>query len=154
MSIPLYKDFRPTGVDRHIYVSELEDWHVAGFRSRDSSILENCNFAEALEMLGGESPNVQVHRFGHWGCGWFELILADPSKVAKVTEILASLESYPVLNESRYSQAIHEAVSGQWSNAPICERIRLCHEAEVSIFQARSESPCEEVFSRMSDRII
>ena len=28
-----------------------------------------------LRRLGGESTTVQVHRFNHWACGWFEIIL-------------------------------------------------------------------------------
>lgn len=83
---------------------------VAG-RNRDSDILEESNFEATLERLGGESKNVEVHRFGHWGCGWFELITVNPKATAKLRiayEIKAALESYPVLDESDFCEREHE----------------------------------------------
>ena len=79
-------------------------------RNRDSGILDESNFQAALEILGGESDSVQVHRFGHWGCGWFELILVDPKDRTKLIEaynIIKALEHYPVLDDMDYSE-------GEW----------------------------------------
>lgn len=76
-------------------------------RSRDSEILDESNFESALDMLGGESKNVKVERFGHWACGWFELILVDPKskKHLKIAQkIHNELKDYPVLDESDYSE--------------------------------------------------
>jgi hypothetical protein len=83
---------------------------VAG-QNRDSDILCQSNFSSALEMLGGETETVQVHRFGHWGCGWFELICVDAKdRKALVTafEIHKQLEEYSVLDDSDYFERQNE----------------------------------------------
>lgn len=82
--------------------------------NRDSDILAESNFATALQMLGGEGKNVEVHRFGHWGCGWFELILVNPKakKHLRIAyDIHVALREYPVLDESDYSERQYESQS-------------------------------------------
>ncbi len=89
----------------------LGDLIVVVGRNRDSEILEESNFDCALEMLGSESEKVKVERFGHWGCGWFELILVDPKSTKHVEiayNITKALKEYPVLDESDYSDREHE----------------------------------------------
>lgn len=84
---------------------DLSAWLKGPGRSRDSEILDESNFESALEMLGGESDTVEVHRFGHWACGWFEQILVradDKAKVKVLFEIHQALENYPVLDEDDY----------------------------------------------------
>lgn len=103
-----YGEFQPTGFDcKGLGLPDQQHWLVlqAG-QTRDSSALDQSNFATALSMLGGESDTVQVHRFGHWGPSWFELILVDPVDVERVKlaeDIEDSLEDYPVLSEDDLS---------------------------------------------------
>lgn len=88
-----YSDFRPTEFDsRGLGCEDRQAWLVLPCsRTRDSGCLEESNFHAALEILGGESDTVEVHRFGHWGPGWFELILVDPeSTQAKDAEEIES----------------------------------------------------------------
>ena len=76
-------------------------------RTRDSQSLEESNFFSALERLGGEREGVEVHRFGHWGCGWFEQVLVHKSNKKAVIElykIKKDLENYPVLDDLDYSE--------------------------------------------------
>jgi hypothetical protein len=90
----------------------LGDLVVVIGQNRDSELMEVCNFQEALNMLGGESKHVTVERFGHWGCGWFELILVNPKsrKHLKIAyEIKKSLDEYPLLDEAEYSERQTEA---------------------------------------------
>lgn len=85
----------------------LGDWVVVLGRNRDSEILDNSNFDCALERLGGEGKHVKVERFGHWGCGWFELILVNPKSKSKLQiafDIKQDLKKYPVLDESDFSE--------------------------------------------------
>lgn len=105
-----YRTFRPTAFDsaglagdRH-GINEFLVLPVS--QTRDSGTLDRSNFRVALRELGGESDTVQVHRFGHWGPGWYELILIDPADTAAVTtaeEIEASLADYPILSEDDHS---------------------------------------------------
>ena len=87
------------------------DWIVSVGQNRDSDIMEVSNFVSALERLGGESKHVKIERFGHWGCGWFELILVNPKspKHVKIAfEISKDLENYPLLDESDYYERENE----------------------------------------------
>lgn len=55
------------------------DWFVAPIsQTRDSEDYEAQLFEEKLEELGGESDTVAVLRFGHWACGWLDIIVLDP----------------------------------------------------------------------------
>jgi hypothetical protein len=108
----LYKDFRPSQFDNHIYVAELENLFVAPVMlKRDSSALERSNFRIALKSLG---PSAQVYRFGHWACGWFEIILTDDEKA--ITEMGSSLANYPVLDDEDFSQEEQQEADEVWKN--------------------------------------
>lgn len=91
---------------------DLSEWCQGPGRSRDSEILAESNFEAALERLGGEQPGeVEVHRFGHWGCGWFETIMVNPRNLKAIRELKAiyvALEHYPVLDDSEYSEREYE----------------------------------------------
>jgi hypothetical protein len=93
-----YENYR--GEDYGLFV-------VSVGQNRDSDILQKANFAAALDMFGGESDTVQVERIGHWGCGWFEIIVIDPrdqKALETAYSIKNSLEDYPVLDDSIYSE--------------------------------------------------
>ena len=93
--------------------------------NRDADVLVQCNWAQALEdfaeFMDDEAEQAQRHsdpplnndvfigRFGHWACGWVEQLFVrvyadDGSFTAafqQAAEMLAALESYPVLNDER-----------------------------------------------------
>lgn len=108
-----YKEFRPTGADaKGLGLEDKQDWFVLPVsRNRDSELLAESNFSVALEMVGGESETVEIHRFGHWACGWFEIVIIQPGSEAenKGWEIEAALENYPVLSDEDYSNKQLEA---------------------------------------------
>jgi hypothetical protein len=115
-----YKDWAPTQFDRKgAYLREQQDWFVVGLiQTRDSGPLDQSNFAAALKLLGGESETVNVCRFGHWGPGWFEIILVAPgSDAVKIAEgIETRLADYPVLDEEDHSRREQEAADETWRN--------------------------------------
>lgn len=112
-----YRSFVPTCFDNHITLEDRETWLVAPVsQTRDSEALEQSNFATCLEILGGESETVEVHRFGHWGHGWFELILVDPSRRDEVEAIADRLENYPVLDEEDFSRREWEDWQESWDS--------------------------------------
>lgn len=156
-----YRDFAPTPFDnKGAFLSDRQDWFVVPVtRTRDSDLLAQSNFEAALKLLGGESDDVEVHRFGHWGPGWYEIILVRPGSDAekKAQEIADSLESYPVLDDEDLSNREYEAACEYWENADLDDRIRLCKEAGVSIFAARREDPFsagDRVAQRVLDTIV
>lgn len=137
----VYAQFQPTGFDAQgLALPDRHDWLVVPVgRNRESGLLDQCNFEKALELLGGESDTVEVHRFGHWACDWYEIILAHPDKMADVEEIENALSEYPVLDDMTYSQACWEAASLTWDSSNLKQRVQYCIDAGVSIFAARRE---------------
>lgn len=114
----LYKDFAPTGSDpRGLALDDQQNWIVVPVRrNRDSGPLDESSFAAALEILGGESETCEVHRFGHWACGWFEIVIVSPERAAEVEDLESSLENYPVLNDEDFSQREHDDYIESWDN--------------------------------------
>jgi hypothetical protein len=65
-----------------------------------------------------------VHRFGHWGPGWFEIVLIDPAdtnavKIAEECE--ASLADYPVLDDMDFSEEETAEANETWEK---CFRVK------------------------------
>lgn len=124
-----YKEHRPTCFDGHIELANREDWLVVPCsRNRDSECVDESNFATALKCFEkctlsdeaqdkGESDH-EVHRFGHWGPGWYELIIVRPgSKTAKEAEgIEAALTDYPILDDSDLSEREMNAANEVWEH--------------------------------------
>lgn len=116
-----YGDYRPTQFDpRGLALPDQQDWLVAPvIQTRDSEPLEASNFATFLAALDGESDTVEVHRFGHWANGWFEIILIDPKDTARVEraeELGNALADYPVLDETDLSAREWTEYEASWRN--------------------------------------
>jgi hypothetical protein len=86
-------------------------------RSRDSDILSESNWDCALKTLGGESESVRIDRFGHWACGWYELLSVDENspQIHTAVELEAAIENYPVLDESDFSERESEEANQVWA---------------------------------------
>lgn len=134
-----YSDYAPTPYDRSgALLPERQDWLVAPVsRNRDSGVLDESNFAVTVERLGGESETAEIHRFGHWACGWYEIILVHPSKAEILGWIEDAFENHPVLDEDHHAQAEHDAIEDAWSELSLRERIDFAVENGRSIFAAR-----------------
>lgn len=115
-----YATFRPTPFDcAGLGAMDRQEWLVAPVvRNRDSGPLEESNFESALQALGGESRDVEIHRFGHWGPGWFEIILVKPGSEAErvALELENSLADYPVLDEQDLSAREWADYLETWNN--------------------------------------
>lgn len=122
-----YKDHKPTQFDHNIALrgeqAEQDEWFIAPCsRTRDSDSLALSNWNAQMAALDAamlrtygthESPvpcDREVHRFGHWGPGWYEIVLVRPgSECHKVAaELACALEGYPVLDDSDFSDREHE----------------------------------------------
>lgn len=143
-----YGDFRPTPFDSNenfiAFDSEgldsIEGWFIVLGRNRDSDILTESNFDAALKSLGGEGDDVQVHRFGHWACGWYELLLVRPDTKAckRAEEIESALSDYPVLDDEDLSEREQEEADRIWRDCySVKERIAYIRENRTQ-FEFRS----------------
>jgi hypothetical protein len=99
--------------------------------NRDSEILDESNWQSALDLLGGESDSVCIHRFNHWACGWWEALCAQEGTPEYQTalDIERRLGNYPILDESDYSEREHTAEMESWDSWG-------CKEFRDAIFKA------------------
>jgi len=155
-----YAEYQPTTFDRKgIALPDQQDWLVLPvMQTRDSGPLDESNFAVALDSVGGEdSDDVEVHRFGHWGPGWFEIIIVRPeSQAAKeAEEIESALADYPILSEDDHSRREYERAGEYWDQCSLSDRIEWCARFDVSIFAARRneipEDPRGELIMRLAE---
>ncbi len=72
---------------------------------------------------------MEVHRFGHWGPGWFEIILIHPDHAKAVAEWEGALSEYPVASETDFSKLEYEEACAAWQQASIRERVELLQRA-------------------------
>lgn len=121
------------------------DWFVIRVaRTRDSNVLEECNWKSACKSLGeavGEKEDLwEIVRFSHWACGWVEHILVAPDSLAReeAQVIEAALEDYPILDDESYSEMVSEAAHEVWKWMPISDRIETCKRFGVCMLRARS----------------
>ncbi len=155
-----YQDHTPTQFDRHI-CPNLDTFFMGPCsQNRDSGILQKVNFKIATDHIMGASEHEEtaVHRFGHWACGWYEILLIHPGDIEalKVAASLASsLANYPILDEGALSWAEFEAASETWEQMYLADRIAACGRYRVSIFAARRdaipESPTGELVAYLAE---
>ena len=138
-TITTYADFAPTPFDpRGLNLPDQQDWIVAPtFLNRDSGLIEESNWHTAIAILGDDA---EIHRFGHWACGWIEIMIVPPSQSDQVQEIIDRLAQYPLLDESDHSEREWNAINEAWGAASIAERIDYCDGWGESIFAARRDS--------------
>lgn len=115
-----YAKYSPTAFDhKGAFLDDRQDWFVVPVgRNRDSGPYAESNFAAALELLGGESDDVEVHHFNHWGPGWLEIIIVRPGSEAQVKaeDIERRLENYPLLNEEDCFNREYEDFLSSWQS--------------------------------------
>lgn len=150
-----YSAHRPTAFDPHIALDGREHWLIAPVsQTRDSECLDQSNFRSALKMLRGEDERCEVRRFGHWGPGWYEIILVHPAFGYLIDRITESLENYPILDDGDFSELEYETACEYWQQCSVGERVEWCQRYSVSVFSARRdevpEDPSGELFSALA----
>lgn len=161
MTLKTYREFRPTEFDSAgLGLEDHQDWIVSPvIRTRDSGPLEESNFAvflRELESINPEGEDYETHRFGHWGPGWFEIVIVRPGTAAAsyAEKTQRDLGDYPILDEHDLTEREDEAATQSWRNLSIKERVRLCVEARVSVFAARRDHPPYDDAGRIRDRLL
>lgn len=116
--LPRYRDWAPTAGDtRGLALPDRQDWIVCPCgQNRDSEPLDESNFAAAQRILTDAGAEHEVHRFGHWACGWFEIIIVHPSAAEHVAGIACRLADYPVLDENDFGERECQAESEAWES--------------------------------------
>ncbi len=127
-----YSEFQPTGFDRKgLGVEDHQDWMVAPVAtSRDAGCLQRSNWEVVTSELAKVDPeglDHEVHRFGHWANGWFEICLVRPGSACDgICEGWESaLADYPVADDDHFSNLETEEAGEAWSNMRLGDRVRL-----------------------------
>ena len=121
-----FGDSRPTGFDRrHGSFADAEShaqWYVVAGQNRDSDALTKSNFECAtsnLEACGEDAYH--IHRFGHWGCGWYEVLIVNNENekaCEEADDMLRALADYPCLDDEHYSAKMCEEGECECSCCP------------------------------------
>jgi len=137
-------------------------------RHRDSDLLSRVNWDVACESLKAEAyddgargfatrPNVYHWRAGHWGVGWIEYLCvradAPESVLTEAGEIVCALADYPILDESRHSEAEWEAMCDYWEHASVADRVDYLQRAGLCIFAARRDVLPEDFTGSLHERL-
>lgn len=96
---------------------DMSEYYIVLAHTRDSDTLEESNWESFLrdhpENYDEDTKKgILVANFGHWACGWFELILVHESDyefLEEMDEIRKSLDDYPVYDEDNYSMMESES---------------------------------------------
>jgi hypothetical protein len=135
-------------LQRYTKPSHFADWatfdrteyYVLGGQHRDSDTLTRSNHRSILQALGGESETVLVVRDSHCMVGWVEAIYihqSDDKALAIAEKITDNLESYPVVDESDWSELEYTEASEYWARMSVSERLYYCQKHGINVFAAR-----------------
>lgn len=91
----------PVGQSRDSDTGERSNWHAA---------------TSALATLDPDGLDHEIHRFGHWACGWVEEIATRPgSPCATLADTMrAQLADYPILNDDHHGALEHSEACEAW----------------------------------------
>lgn len=142
-----YSEFRPTGFDcRGLGLEDRQDWLVAPVgTNRDADRLTRSNWAVVTEDIASHDPegtDHELHSFGHWACGHFDICLVRPgSKAAECAEGWESaLADYPVASDDHHSELEWSEMAEYWEGMSLRERVRVLSECDANIMAARRDS--------------
>ena len=138
-------EWAPSHFDRRVGsfsgMAYRRDWIVVPvIQTRDSGLLDRCNFIAVTKFLEAEKAEFETHRFGHWGPGWYEILIVSPEHKIRAQEVSEAFVNYPIFNDDLYSEMQWEATQECWAALSIRDRIELIkrdHYGRTSILAAR-----------------
>ncbi len=141
-----YSDWKPTGFDiPGLACDDRQDWWVGPVMlTRDSGCLERSNWEVIVgDLRNGDSEGyyTETHRFGHWACGWFEIILIRPDTLTAATAERweDALSDYPVASDDHFSELEYTEACEYWASINLRERVQLLQRARLNVFAARRD---------------
>lgn len=118
-----YKAFLPTAYDtKGLGCEDQQAWIVSPVSITRNTYkgdypYSNYRVFEAwLDEIDPDGEGHEVHRFNHWGPGWFEIILINPDHLGcmlALNQVTHALDEYPVLDDCDHSEREREAHADQ-----------------------------------------
>jgi hypothetical protein len=126
----IFADWAPSPLDpKGACLDDRQSWVVSPFRidGGTEEPLALSNYRSALARIGGEGPDVEVHRFKHWGPGWVEFVLVRPFSEAegKLEQVVEAWRRYPVIDGQDLSALEAETFARAWDDWGREEFLRL-----------------------------
>lgn len=134
--LPIYSSHSPTPFDHNLRIRlessegiDVNDWQIAPCsQTRDSDTLTRANFKAQDAALKSEDPegnDHQLHRFGHWGPGWYEIVLVRPGSPCAVeaARLADALAGYPSLNDDLLSEMEWSEACDAWGPSDVREAL-------------------------------
>jgi len=112
------------------------------------------NFRVLTDPASTPDPHGGILEVGY---GWNGRgVVLDLLRVpADVLETVEALESYPLISEDDHSQLECDAVTADWSDESIADRVRTLQQLGLSVFAARdSAAPWRDGFDSLRDYIL
>jgi hypothetical protein len=153
----------PTGFDSGANYAgdDFSEFYVAPVsQTRDSGPLELSNYRVVRDEILKASQHelTDEHCFGHWACGWYEIILihhTDYAALKVAEEWDCALADYPVACDDDYSELEFERASEYWERMSTRCRMDVCEKYGISVFAARRdeipECPTGEIISYLAE---
>lgn len=133
-----------SGNVQEFYTSTLNE-ALARIQNYTDGYVCKVEHSVIVECWNKEGDKVEIHSFGHWACGWYDLILVHPDLKEDLEKIEKRLSDYPLLNEDEYSNRVFNEACDYWAEASIRTRIEICKDNNISIFASRSDCLPEDV---------
>ena len=163
-TLPRYATYRPTVFDtKGLGLEHRQDWHVCPIvvtrDTQDPVTLSNWEvFKRELARVDPDGVNHETHRFGHWGPGWFEVLLVRPDTNATRTaqELTDAMDSYPILDDDDLSDREHALACDVWRNMSVSKRVevlRKLHYEGTVLVALRDSLPYNDDVWRMPESI-
>lgn len=140
-----YSKFQPTQFDQKgLGLDDQQDWLVCPCSTnRDADLLTRANWESQIEVLRKfDSDDWEIHRFGHWGPGWFEIVIVKPDTDAakEMQNIENGLADYPLIDDCKYSELEYEERCEVWSNASSQERKKWLRDSGLDPRKSRNKN--------------
>lgn len=128
-----------TGGKNNYAGDDMNGWTICT-RNRDADALTRSNFEVIEEDMGSAC---EVHRTGHWACGWVEWLIlpytASEEDKEKAAQWIYDLEQYPVANDDHFSNLEYTEAEEYWKTASMKDRLELAERFGLSPFVIRRD---------------
>jgi hypothetical protein len=147
------RNLKKWGYDSNYIGQDYTEYYIVlGKADSDQTVLNESNFAVALEALGGASETVICATFKHFACGYFELLLvheSDDEALKIADDLVDKIKDYPVLDDDDYSErelARYDDDIDSWAYTDACSILGISGDELKPTNKCRIQRACLDCF--------